>query len=316
MAVREREQQQQQQQQLGSSPSPLAKRLEPTMRLEPGVCTESLALEVAEQQGMPASVLNKAIRYFKVLQDMAKGHDLGVSQALVEAAGSSARWSLDSSSTSSVDDTSTASSTAQAQQQAAGAEQQQQPDAAVADEAAAAEGVQPVTSRRRRRRNTGSSPSATEQQNTAAAAAAALQEQQVRTLLAQLALEMPLAANGSPPQPKQWLDQQQQLDANPAAAAAAGAAGAGAGAGAGAAGAGAGAVQLRGVVHHLAPGQQPPASHEMGSWVYVIRYSGDVWYVGESQVRSSSTALPALYVCVCQCSLLPTRARVVHARLP
>ncbi|WIA17178.1 hypothetical protein OEZ85_014061 [Tetradesmus obliquus] len=71
------------------------------------------------------------------------------------------------------------------------------------------------------------------------------------------------------PQPQPWPDAQ-QLDrlSDPAAAAAAAAAAAG---------------SLRGVVHHLAPRQQPPPSHERGSWVYVLRHSRDVWYVGESQ---------------------------------
>ncbi|WIA37431.1 hypothetical protein OEZ86_014355 [Tetradesmus obliquus] len=87
MAVRERQQQQQQH----GLPSFAAKRFEPTMRLEPGACTESLALEVAEQQGMPAAVLNQATSFFAALQQLAGTRDLGANQALVQAAGSSTR---------------------------------------------------------------------------------------------------------------------------------------------------------------------------------------------------------------------------------
>uniref|UniRef100_A0A383VFR4 DNA mismatch repair proteins mutS family domain-containing protein n=1 Tax=Tetradesmus obliquus TaxID=3088 RepID=A0A383VFR4_TETOB len=279
MAVRERQQQQQQQQQQQHGlPCFAAKRFEPTMRLEPGACTESLALEVAEQQGMPAAVLNQATTFFAALQQLTGTRDLGANQALVQAAGSSTRWSMDSSSSNSnsnsIDDGRSSSSssslqagsssTASAQPQEASGGQQQHP-AAAAGEAAAAADDQPTSTLRRRRRG---ATSAAEQEDPAAAAAALLQEGQVCTLLAQAALEVPLAANGPQPQPQPWPDAQ-QLDrlSDPAAAAAAAAA----------------AGSLRGVVHHLAPRQQPPPSHERGSWVYVLRHSRDVWYVGESQ---------------------------------
>uniref|UniRef100_A0A383W7S3 DNA mismatch repair proteins mutS family domain-containing protein n=1 Tax=Tetradesmus obliquus TaxID=3088 RepID=A0A383W7S3_TETOB len=152
---------QQQQQQQPSGPAPwAAKRLEPTMRLEPGACTESLTLEVAEQQGMPASVLNQAARFFAALQELAATGNLGASQALVQAAASSTRWS---SSSSSIGDgsslpassSSSSSSAPSAQQQDPAIRQQQQQAGAVV-EAAAAAVAQPGRSRRGRRRRASS----------------------------------------------------------------------------------------------------------------------------------------------------------------
>jgi DNA mismatch repair ATPase MutS len=75
--------------------------LEPTMRLEPGECTESLALEVAEEQGIPGSILTKAMQYFETLQDMADDECLDPSHhALDEAAAGSVKF-VDTASDSS-----------------------------------------------------------------------------------------------------------------------------------------------------------------------------------------------------------------------
>jgi hypothetical protein len=48
---------------------------------------------------------------------------------------------------------------------------------------------------------------------------------------------------------------------------------------------------------YLAPGQQPPASHETGSWVNVLRYSSYVWYVGELRVSRAQNSQMWCVVC-------------------
>jgi hypothetical protein len=122
--------------------------LEPTMRLEPGECTESLALEVAGEQGIPGSILDKAKEYFKTLQDIAGDESLDPSgRSLVEAAAGSVRF-VDAASDSS---SGSGSAGAAAPQPGSGSDlpqqhqQQQESDAAGAGAAAA--------SSRRRRRN-------------------------------------------------------------------------------------------------------------------------------------------------------------------
>jgi hypothetical protein len=233
-------------------------RWEPTMRLEPGECTESLALEVAEAQGISSSILQQAMQDFLALREIAEDASLGpLPRALIQAAGSSVRFQDAASDSSEVASSSGSGSESEPPQQQQ--QQQDESDAAGADEAA----DQP---RKRRRRNSSTCASAAQQppQDAVAAANTELQQQKVRTLLSQLALGLPLDAKAQQPQPQLWPEGQM-----PAAAAVDG---------------GVSGVPLCGVVHHLAPGQQPPASHETGSWVYVLRYSGDVWYVGESQV--------------------------------
>jgi DNA mismatch repair ATPase MutS len=123
--------------------------LEPTMRLEPGECTESLALEVAEEQGIPGSILTKAMQYFETLQDMADDESLDPSRrALDEAAAGSVRF-VDAASDSSGGTGSAAAAAAQSGSESDLPQQQQnEADAAGAGAAAA--------SRRRRRRSSSS----------------------------------------------------------------------------------------------------------------------------------------------------------------
>jgi hypothetical protein len=235
------------------------------MRLEPGECTESLALEVAEAQGVSPEILQQVMQDFRALQEMATDPNvaLSVRSLLVSAAGSSVRFQDGASDSSGGAGSAAAAASQQGRDRQLPQQQEQQQDES--DAAGAGEGAESL--RRIRRRNSSTRAPAGRQQppDAVAAADAELKQQQVCTLLAQLALDLPLDAKASQPQPQQWPEGH-------------GPAGCGDAAG------GVGAVPLCGVVHHLAPGQQPPASHETGSWVYVLRYSSDVWYVGESQV--------------------------------
>jgi hypothetical protein len=266
MAVRQREQQPQDRLGVAS--------IEPTMRLEPGECTESLALDVARAQGVSGSILEQAMQDFKELQGVVG--DAGISavaRALIRAAGSSERFRNAARGSSRVASSSGSGSAGAAAPQPGSEselpqQQQQQQDAS--DAAGAGDAIGSLRWARRGSRTRASAarqPPADAAAAEAKAKAEAELQQRVRTLLAQLVLGLPLNAKAPQPQPQPWPEGQ-----GPAAVA------------------GVGGVPLCGVVHHLAPDQQPPASHEIGSWVYVLRQPGDEFYVGESQVSRAQNS--------------------------
>jgi hypothetical protein len=133
-------------------------RLEPTMRLEPGECTESLALEVAEEQGIPGSILDKAKEYFATLQDIAGDESLDPSGCgLVETAARSVRF-VDAASDSSGG---TGSAGAAAPQPGSGSDLPQQQQQQQQESDAAGGGAAAASSRRRRRNRSSTRKSAT-----------------------------------------------------------------------------------------------------------------------------------------------------------